>query len=63
MERLKPHLQLAETVGGLVSQLSGGQVQELELRARGFRQPSLPAAGDRPLKGLLGRCWGTASIS
>ncbi|MEC7381479.1 MAG: phosphoglycerate dehydrogenase, partial [Cyanobacteriota bacterium] len=32
MERLKPHLQLAETLGLLVSQLSGGQLQELEVR-------------------------------
>ena len=32
MERLKPHLQLAETVGLLVSQLAGGHVKEMELR-------------------------------
>ena len=35
MERLKPHLQLAETLGLLVSQLSGGQIQELEVRLQG----------------------------
>ncbi|HJM80750.1 MAG TPA: phosphoglycerate dehydrogenase, partial [Prochlorococcaceae cyanobacterium Fu_MAG_72] len=35
MERLKPHLQLAETLGLLVSQLSGGQLQELEVRLQG----------------------------
>jgi D-3-phosphoglycerate dehydrogenase len=44
MERLKPHLQLAETLGLLVSQLSGGQLQELEVRLQGeFAQhPSQP---------------------
>merc|ERR1711939_847967 len=44
MERLKPHLQLAETVGRLVSQLSGGKVQELELRLQGefASHPSQP---------------------
>ena len=35
MERLKPHLQLAETLGLLVSQFSGGQLQELEVRLQG----------------------------
>jgi D-3-phosphoglycerate dehydrogenase len=59
MERLKPHLQLAETVGRLVSQLSGGQVQELELRLQGEfashpSQPLLIAS----LKGLLGAVLG-----
>ncbi|GCE64149.1 phosphoglycerate dehydrogenase [cyanobiont of Ornithocercus magnificus] len=54
MEQLKPHLHLAETLGLLVSQLSGGQVQELEVRLQGEfskypSQPLLVAA----LKGLL----------
>ncbi|MFL0737798.1 MAG: phosphoglycerate dehydrogenase [Prochlorococcus sp.] len=54
MERLKPHLQLAETLGLLVSQLSGGQVQELEVRLQGeFAQhPSQPLV-IAALKGLL----------
>ena len=54
MERLKPHLQLAETLGLLVSQFSGGQLQELEVRLQGEfashpSQPLVVAA----LKGLL----------
>ena len=54
MEQLKPHLHLSETLGLLVSQLSGGQVQELEVRLQGEfskypSQPLLVAA----LKGLL----------
>ncbi|WP_036912375.1 MULTISPECIES: phosphoglycerate dehydrogenase [unclassified Prochlorococcus] len=54
MERLKPHLQLAETLGLLVSQLSGGQLQELEVRLQGeFSQhPSQPLV-IAALKGLL----------
>ncbi len=54
MERLKPHLQLAETLGLFVSQLSGGQVQELEVRLQGeFTQhPSQPLVVGT-LKGLL----------
>ena len=59
MEQLKPHLQLAETLGLLVSQLCGGQVQELELRLQGEfaqhpSQPLLIAA----LKGLLSSALG-----
>ena len=59
MERLKPHLQLAETVGRLLSQLAGGHVQELELRLQGEfashpSQPLLIAS----LKGLLGAVLG-----
>ena len=59
MVRLKPHLQLAETVGGMLSQLAGGQVQELELRLQGEfashpSQPLLIAS----LKGLLGAVLG-----
>ena len=59
MERLKPHLQLAETVGRLVSQLSGGQVQELELRLQGdfANHPSQPLV-IASLKGLLGAVLG-----
>ncbi len=54
MEQLKPHLQLAETLGILISQLSGGQVKEFEVRLQGEfaqhpSQPLLVAA----LKGLL----------
>ncbi len=54
MERLKPHLQLAETLGLLVSQLSGGQVQELEVRLQGefTKHPSQPLVV-ATLKGLL----------
>ena len=54
MERLKPHLQLAETLGLLVSQLSGGQLQELEVRLQGeFAQhPSQPLV-IAALKGVL----------
>ena len=54
MERLKPHLQLAETLGLLVSQLSGGQVQELEVRLQGefANHPSQPLVV-AALKGLL----------
>ncbi len=59
MEQLKPHLQLAETVGRLVSQLSGGQVQELELRLQGdfANHPSQPLV-IASLKGLLGAVLG-----
>ncbi len=54
MERLKPHLHLAETLGLLVSQLSAGQTQELEVRLQGeFSQhPSQPIV-IAALKGLL----------
>ena len=54
MERLKPHLQLGETLGLLASQLSGGQVNELEVRLQGdFAQyPSQPIV-IATLKGLL----------
>ena len=59
MERLKPHLQLAETVGLLVSQLSGGHVQEMELRLQGefASHPSQPLV-IAALKGLLGAALG-----
>jgi D-3-phosphoglycerate dehydrogenase len=59
MERLKPHLQLAETLGLLVSQLSGGQVQELEVRLQGefAEHPSQPLVV-AALKGLLSHALG-----
>ena len=54
MEQLKPHLQLAETLGQLLSQLAGGPISELEVRLQGDfaahpAQPLVVAA----LKGLL----------
>ncbi len=54
MERLKPHLQLAETLGLLVSQLSAGQLQGLEIRLQGefAKHPSQPLVV-ATLKGLL----------
>ena len=54
MERLKPHLQLAETLGLLVSQLSAGHVKELEVRLQGefAEHPSQPLVV-AALKGLL----------
>ncbi len=59
MDSLKPHLQLAETLGLLVSQLSGGQVHELEVRLQGeFAQhPSQPLVV-ATLKGLLSSALG-----
>ncbi len=54
MDSLKPHLQLAETLGLLVSQLSGGKIHKLEVRLQGeFAQhPSQPLV-IATLKGLL----------
>ncbi|MBD2231085.1 phosphoglycerate dehydrogenase [Phormidium tenue] len=54
MQKLRPYLQLAETLGNLVGQLAGGRVQELTVRlqgdiAGGDTQPIMVAA----LKGLL----------
>jgi D-3-phosphoglycerate dehydrogenase len=59
MEQLKPHLQLAETLAQLVSQLGGGAVSELEVRLQGDfaehpAQPLVVAA----LKGLLSTALG-----
>jgi D-3-phosphoglycerate dehydrogenase len=59
MEQLKPHLQLAETLGQLLSQIAGGQVEELEVRLQGEfashpAQPLVVAA----LKGLLSTALG-----
>ena len=54
MERLRPHLQLAETLGLLLSQMAGGSVQELEVRLQGefANHPSQPLVV-AALKGLL----------
>ena len=59
MERLKPQLQLSETLGLLVSQLAGGQVQELELRLQGefAKHPSQPLV-IAALKGMLSSALG-----
>ena len=54
MDSLKPHLQLAETLGLLASQLSGEHVQKIEVRLQGeFAQhPSQPLVV-ATLKGFL----------
>jgi D-3-phosphoglycerate dehydrogenase len=54
MEKMRPYLQLAETLGNLVSQLAGGRVESLNVRLQGDlatkdSQPVVVAA----LKGLL----------
>lgn len=54
LEKLRPYLQLAETLGNLVSQLSGGRIDELNIRLQGElatneSKPIVIAA----LKGLL----------
>jgi D-3-phosphoglycerate dehydrogenase len=54
MEKLRPYLQLAETLGNLVSQLAGGRIEALDVRLQGElatneSQPVVVAA----LKGLL----------
>ena len=54
LEELRPYLQLAETLGNLVSQLAGGRVEVLHIRLQGElatnkTQPMVVAA----LKGLL----------
>ena len=59
MEQLKPHLQLAETLGQLLSQLAGGPINEVEVRLQGDfaahpAQPLVVAA----LKGLLSTALG-----
>jgi len=54
LERLKPHLQLGETLGLIASQLSGGQVNELEVRLQGdFTQHPFQPIVIATLKGLL----------
>jgi D-3-phosphoglycerate dehydrogenase / 2-oxoglutarate reductase len=59
MERLRPHLQLAETLGLLLSQMAGGSVQELEVRLQGefANHPSQPLVV-AALKGLLSTALG-----
>ncbi len=54
IELLKPHLQLAETLGLLLSQLVSGQVDQLEVRLQGefAEHPSQPIV-IATLKGLL----------
>ena len=54
MEKLKPNLQLAETLGLLINQLCGGRVKELEVRLQGELtvHPSQPLV-IASLKGLL----------
>ena len=59
MDQLKPHLQLAETLGQMLSQLSGGQIGALEVRLQGDfavhpAQPLVVAA----LKGVLSTALG-----
>jgi D-3-phosphoglycerate dehydrogenase len=54
VEKLKPYLQLAETLGNLVGQLAGGRIESLNITLRGDlasaqSQPIVVAA----LKGLL----------
>ena len=59
MERLKPHLQLSETLGLLASQLSGGQVNDLEVRLQGdFAQYPPQPIVIATLKGLLSSALG-----
>ncbi|HEY9631673.1 MAG TPA: phosphoglycerate dehydrogenase [Coleofasciculaceae cyanobacterium] len=54
MEKLRPYLRLAETLGSMVSQLAGGRIESLDIRLQGElasndSQPVVVAA----LKGLL----------
>ncbi|WP_013322933.1 phosphoglycerate dehydrogenase [Gloeothece verrucosa] len=54
MEKLRPYLQLAETLGNLVAQLAGGRIEQLTIRLQGDlasneTQPIVVAA----IKGLL----------
>jgi D-3-phosphoglycerate dehydrogenase / 2-oxoglutarate reductase len=54
LEKLKPYMQLAETLGNLVGQLAGGRIESLDVRLQGElasndSQPIVVAA----LKGLL----------
>ena len=59
MERLKPHLQLAETLGLLLSQMSGGQIQSLEVRLQGeFSQNPAQPIVVASLKGFLSAALG-----
>ncbi len=59
MDSLKPHLQLAETLGLLSHQVTGGQIKKIEVRLQGeFAQyPSQPLVV-ATLKGLLSSALG-----
>tara|TARA_B100000700_G_C15037150_1_gene853359 strand:+ start:1550 stop:3136 length:1587 start_codon:yes stop_codon:yes gene_type:complete len=59
MDSLKPHLQLAETIGLLIGQLSGGKVKKLEVKLQGefVQHPSQPLV-IASLKGLLSQALG-----
>jgi len=59
MEELRAHLSLAEHLGHCISQLAGGNVQELEVRMQGelAAQPSQPLV-TASLKGLLSSALG-----
>ena len=59
METLRAHLSLAEHLGHCISQLAGGNVQELEVRMQGelATQPSQPLV-TASLKGLLSAALG-----
>jgi len=59
MDSLKPHLQLAETLGLLITQLSGGHIHKLELKLQGefVQHPSKPLI-IASLKGLLSKALG-----
>jgi D-3-phosphoglycerate dehydrogenase len=59
LEQLKPHLQLADTLGQLLSQLSGGQLSELEVRLQGdFAQHPAQPLVVAALKGVLSTALG-----
>ena len=59
MDSLNPHLQLAETLGLLLSQVSGGQIQKIEVSLQGefAHHPSQPLVV-ATLKGLLSTALG-----
>jgi hypothetical protein len=59
LELLKPHLQLADTLGQLLSQLTGGQLSELEVRLQGdFAQHPAQPLVVAALKGVLSTALG-----
>jgi D-3-phosphoglycerate dehydrogenase len=59
LEQLKPHLQLADTLGQLLSQLTGGQLSELEVRLQGdFAQHPAQPLVVAALKGVLSTALG-----
>ncbi len=61
MDSLKPHLQLAETLGLLCDQILGGKIQKIEVRLRGefANHPSQPLVV-ATLKGLLSSALGNS---